>query len=162
MSKTRLIIAAISILAAGAILAARYIPDGGPAGFALLSQEELEQYTGADLAKERSITVNSSNGPKINVSAPNGYTLASPVDFDIQIEPRDGVAVDMASIRIEYKLGPAWVNMTRRIMKYAKIKGARLYARGAELPKGRHALRVSISDAQNRRTRATVAFTVTR
>ena len=54
----------------------------------------------------------------------------------------------------------AWVNMTSRIMKYASIKGSRLFAQGAELPPGKHALRVSINDAQNRLTQATVSFTV--
>ena len=102
-----------------------------------------------------------SDGPSISVSAPSGYALTSPVDFDIQIQPRNGVAVDMSSIRIEYRIGPAWVNVTGRIMKYASVKGSRLMAKGADLPSGKHAMRISVKDTSERITQATVSFTVT-
>ena len=161
MRKTRIAAGALCVclLAGGTVW---YLKRPQSPAFALLSPDEIGQYEDTPEPLTRNLTVNASNGPAIQVSAPKGYSLASPVDFDIRVEPRDGVAVNMASIKIEYKLGPAWINMTRRIMKYASVKGSRLYARGAELPKGQHALRVSIEDAQQRVTMATVQFTVTR
>lgn len=136
--------------------------DRSGGGFVLLTAEEQSDFNKAGDEAHRDLRVDSSDGPKIQVSAPQGYSLTSPVDFDIRVEPKNGVAVDMSSIKIEYRVGPAWVNMTNRILKYASIKGSRLYARGAELPPGKHALRVSVNDAQNRLTRATVSFTVER
>ena len=133
----------------------------GARAFALLSAEELSQYH-PELDSFRSITMNAADGPNISVSSPQGFKLASPVDFVIDVTPRDGVPVNMGSLKIEYRLGPAWVNMTKRIMNYASITGSRLSAKGAELPKGNHALRVSIQDEQHRLTRATVKFSVSR
>ena len=96
--------------------------------FALLNDDELSLYVpqGEDA---RSITMNAADGPQINVASPKGFQLASPVDFIIDVQPRDGVPVNMASLKIEYRLGPAWVNMTRRIMNYASVSGSRLSAK---------------------------------
>jgi len=156
------------IVGAGAAiaLAAVAMQPNQPEQFALLTQGETSAKAAAlddqgdDGQLTRSMRVTSSSGPAIKVSAPSGYALSSPVDFDIRIEPRNGVKVDMKSIRIEYKIGPTWINVTRRIMKYANIKGSRLYAKGAELPAGKHAMRVSVRDANAQVTKATVSFTV--
>ena len=128
--------------------------------FALLSDEQVIAYQTTPVQQVRSLALDQADGPQIRVSAPEGFALTSPVDFDIQVEPRDGVAVDMTSIRIDYRLGPAWVNVTGKILKHASVTGSRLYASGADLPKGKHALRISIKDAQQRTTRATVSFSV--
>lgn len=162
----------ISVLFLGVVLSgAAYWKWGGSESaaaqtFALFSQDEIG---GMDPdqpvtmpQKERSLKVTNANGPKITVSAPSGFSLTSPVDFDIILEPKDGVAVDMKSLRIDYRLGPAWVNLTGRIMKQATIKGSRLIARGAELPPGNHTLRLTARDADARTTRATVSFSVTK
>lgn len=156
------------IIGAGAAIAVgAFAMKPDPAqSFALLTQGEStalaasEQPADEATAKTRSMKVTSSSGPAIKVSAPSGYALSSPVDFDIRIEPRNGVKVDMKSIRIEYRIGPTWINVTRRIMKYANVKGSRLYATGAELPAGKHAMRVSVRDANAQVTKATVSFTV--
>ncbi|MFK7755162.1 MAG: hypothetical protein AB8B51_21770 [Sedimentitalea sp.] len=124
--------------------------------------DALTQEAGSDTEDQatRSFKVTASDGPLIKVAAPSGYALQSPVDFDIKIEPKNGVAVNMKSIRIEYRVGPAWLNVTGRIMKQAKVKGSRLFATGAELPAGKHAMRVTVQDANKRVTKATVSFTV--
>lgn len=134
--------------------------------FALLSPDEIGEMDPAEPAtqaqKQRALKVTNASGPGITVAAPAGFMLTSPVDFDIRLEPRDGVAVDMKSLRIDYRLGPVWVNLTGRIMKEATIKGSRLMARGAELPPGNHILRLTAQDAQLRTTRATVTFSVSK
>lgn len=153
------------VVAAAVALALGMVAPGPRAGaqtpsFALLTPEEQMQYENVGSGAVRSIAIQSNAGPQIQIAAPQGFTLRSPVDFDIRVSPRDGVAVDMSTLRIDYRLGPAWVNVTNRIMRHAAIAGARLRARGAELPQGDHALRVSIRDAQQRVTQATVRFTV--
>lgn len=160
MTRTHLALVLVIALGIAAAAALSLKDRGAVPGFSLLTAEEVQQRETVPQSAERSITVRSSAGPEIRVNAPQGFSLVSPVDFDIRVEPRDGVAVDMASITIEYKLGPAWINLTRRVMKHASVKGTRLYARGADLPAGNHALRVSIRDMNQRLTRATVNFTV--
>lgn len=132
--------------------------------FALLSPADLAALKDAPEPPppNRGLDITKTDGPLIRVASPSGATLASPVNFDIQIEPNGGVPVDMSSIRIEYKIGPVWVNVTRTIMKYATIKGSRLSAKGAELPAGSHLLRVSVADNNARQTRATVRFKVSK
>ena len=66
----------------------------------------------------------------------------------------------MQTLSIEYKIGPAWLNLTRRVMGQASIQGSRVFARGAELPPGNHKLRVSVKDQENRATRAVFTFSV--
>ncbi len=134
--------------------------------FSLLNPEEVSMLATEEPAtkpqKKRSLKISNGNGPGIKVAAPSGFALKSPVDFDIRLEPKDGVAVDMTSLRIDYRLGPAWVNLTGRIMKQATVEGSRLIARGAELPAGNHTLRLTAKDANARTTRATVSFSVTK
>lgn len=160
MSRTRVALFLVIALGLATTIMLTVRDRTGTAGFPLLTAEEVQRRALAPTGGERAISVKSSAGPAIRVNAPQGFSLVSPVDFDIRVEPRDGVAVDMASITIEYRLGPAWINLTRRVMKHASVKGTRLYARGADLPPGSHALRVSIRDMNQRLTRATVKFTV--
>ncbi len=164
MSRLRvfiLVVGAAIIIGAGAVWYFRPMAVPPVQTFALLTDSEMSDLQGSDSEPlVRSLDVTNTSGPLIRVSSPSGASLISPVNFDIQVEPNGGVPVNMSSIRIEYKIGPAWINMTGRIMKYAKITGNRLYASGAELPAGKHALRVSIDDEQKRRTQATVTFKV--
>lgn len=157
---TRLRIATLAVLAAAAAaFGALWLRPDAPR-FDLLTEAEVIRRQSLPGTPERAISVKTADGPAIRVAAPQGFALVSPVDFDIRVEPRDGVAVDMASITIEYRLGPAWVNLTRRVMKHASVRGTRLTARGADLPAGSHALRVSVRDVDRRLTRAMVKFTV--
>ena len=132
--------------------------------FQLLNEQELQmriENPETDEANStRALSLLKNNGPTIRVASPKGYSLKSPVNFDIQIKPRGGVAVKMASLKIEYKIGGFWANITRRIAGRASIKGSRLRARGAKLPTGKHSVRLSIKDAKGRITTALVTFAV--
>ena len=154
------LLAAIAVVGGGAAAWVFLSGDTSDKGFALLNDEQLAQYELTPTQDTRAIIATKSDGPKINVSSPSGFSLNSPVDFDIKVEPRGGVKVDMASLRIEYKLGPIWVNLTNRVMREAKVNGLRFSARGAELPSGRHALRLTVRDAEQRTTQAVVKFSV--
>jgi len=130
------------------------------AGFALLTDQEISERAAYPDQKARALNMTETNGPIIKVSSPVGFALNSPVNFDIRVEPRGGVAVDMTSFSIEYKLGPVWVNLTRRVMREAKIEGSHFRARGAELPPGNHSLRLTARDEKSRRTQALVTFSI--
>jgi hypothetical protein len=129
--------------------------------FALLTPENLfdrEHSATAEVTRSMSLIANS--GPQIRVAAPNGFALTSPVDFDIRIEPRDNVPVAMQSLRIDYRIGPLWKDVTARVARHGRISGNRLQATGAELPSGRHTLRLTVSDAEARETVAIVKIAV--
>lgn len=100
------------------------------------------------------------DGPEIRIHAPRGFDLASPVDFDVEIVPRDGVEPDMASLKIEYRIGPFWTDVTDRLRQNARMTGLRMLAPGARLPEGEHLLRLTIGDREGRITIARLSFTV--
>lgn len=139
----------------------------GQESFAVLTEEEVLRRNDDPFAQStekpqtvRALSITSADGPKITVAAPSGYSLVPPVDIDVVFEARDGSQVDMQTLRIEYKMGPAWLNITQRVKANATIKGTRLLAKGADLPEGNHKLRFSVKDANNRTTRAQVTFSV--
>lgn len=167
MLRTRTVL--IVICAAGVLLAGLWAwwPDRDAAGkpdlhFQVLTDEEIALRARLeDLGTvNRNLTLSSDEGPVIRVAAPLGYDLVSPVDFDIRIEERDQVPVDMSTLRIDYRLGPAWVNLTRRVLKQARIDGLHFRASGAQLPPGNHRLRVTVQDNLARATRATIDISV--
>ena len=158
------LLAVVLCVAVGILL---YSKNSGQGSFALLTEEEVKLRSEDPFArstegpqKERALSITSADGPKITVAAPSGYSLVAPVDIDVLFEPRDGSPVDMQTLRIDYKMGPAWLNITRKVKANATIKGTRLLAKGADLPEGNHKLRFSIKDASNRTTRANVTFSV--
>ncbi|MEX0283547.1 MAG: hypothetical protein AB3N23_02955 [Paracoccaceae bacterium] len=143
-----------------------YMYQGSSQGFYVLTPAEVaelaEQEPEAEAENEltRGVRMTKADGPNIKFRSPNNDVLASPVNIDVNIQPKDGVAVDMRSIRIDYKMGPGWINVTNRIMKHASVKGSRLYAKAAELPAGKHTMRLSVKDGQKRQTQAVVSFVV--
>ena len=163
MSRTPILVLCTILAIAGGVAGWMYSAGwfAGQGGtFALLNDRELEQYRQNPPQAYRELIVTKTSGPTISVASPSGFALKSPVDFDIRVKPRGGVAVDMGSLRIEYKLGPIWVNLTRRVMREARINGLRFSARGAELPPGNHALRLTVRDTLQRTTQALVKFSV--
>ena len=127
--------------------------------YALLTADEIAEWATAT-DDTRGINLTRSDGPTLKVNAPTGFALASPVSFDIEIVARDGVAPELDSLRIEYGIGPIWTDVTNRIRQNARMVGSHFQATGAELPAGKHRLRLSIKDADGRLTSADIQFTV--
>ena len=132
--------------------------------FPLLSEEEVAVFRQNPLSDAdvdtRSVSFTEEAGPVIQVASPRGSTLKSPVNFDVRIKPKNGVAVAMSSLKVEYKLGPFWTDITSRLASHGAVVGTRLKARGAQLPKGKHLIRLTILDVKGQRTRALAAFVV--
>ncbi len=128
-------------------------------GFALLTPGEIAQWQAAPEAT-RGISLSRKDGPKIRVNAPTDSSLVSPVSFDVDLLPRDGVAPDPDTLKIEYGLGPIWMDVTSRIRAHARMTGSHFEATGAELPVGKHRLRLSVADAKGRITVADIQLTI--
>ena len=131
--------------------------------FALLTDGEarLTRLGGAERpARTRALEPVKHDGPEIRIHAPRGFDLDSPVDFDVEIVPKDGVEPDMASLKIEYRIGPFWTDVTDRLRQNARMSGMRMLAPGAQLPEGDHLLRLTIGDREGRITVARLSFTV--
>jgi hypothetical protein len=161
-----MIVACSAVVAATAFYYSSRLPSQQTL-FSVLTEDEISRRADDPFASspvpeqaERALSVIDADGPKIKVSAPSGFALSPPVDFDVAFEPRNGAAVDMQTLRIDYRIGPAWINVTSKILSSATIKGSRLVARGADLPGGNHKLRFVIKDTANKTTRAVVTFSV--
>ncbi|RMF33985.1 MAG: hypothetical protein D6754_15885 [Alphaproteobacteria bacterium] len=130
------------------------------------AQQGFDLVTGTEFASRkergptRSLTQLKADGPQVRVYSPKGTKLTSPVDFDLEFVPRDGVPPMMGSIRLDYDMGLFWKDVTSRLMKYASVEGNRLRCRGARLPPGRHILRLRIIDKKRRTTVTRLEITV--
>lgn len=144
------------VVLALAFLATPVFADGS---FALLTPDEIVQWQSAKEAT-RGISLTRKDGPNIKVNAPTASSLVSPVSFDVELLPRDGVAPDPDTLKIEYGLGPIWMDVTSRIRAHARMNGTHFKATGAELPVGKHRLRLSVGDAKGRLTVADIHLTI--
>jgi hypothetical protein len=99
------------------------------------------------------------NGPVIKVERPDGNTpLAPPFAVDVVFEPRaTGAAVKMDTLKIVY-LKVVELEITDRFRPY--IKGTRLFVENANVPSGRHRLRISIADGEGNLTAEVLQFVV--
>lgn len=90
--------------------------------FALLTPEEITQWARAGAT--RGISLTRTDGPTIKVNAPTASSLSSPVSFDVELLPRGGVEPAPETLKIEYGMGPVWMDVTRRIRQHARMNGA--------------------------------------
>ena len=128
------------------------------AGYDLLTAEEIASRTAP--SSTRSITPLKNEGPEVIIHNPDGANdLRSPLDFDVEFRERTA-APDMATLKLEYDLGLFWTDVTSRLAGHAEITDSRIISRGAELPSGRHVLRLSISDLAGKVTATKITFTV--
>jgi len=101
------------------------------------------------------------NAPRIVVRAPVlNARIPSPVDIRVEFIPASGARVRFETLRVRYRIGPIWTDVTGRIVPHATVSGNVLTARGAQLPEGRHTLRVEITDSANRTGAGVFSFTV--
>lgn len=158
----------IWVAGGGAALALALTRGGGQAfadeTFSLLTDEEMDLFRQNPLSDNevdtRALSFAENAGPIIQMASPTGSTLKSPVSFDVRIKPKGGVPVAMSSLKVEYKLGPFWTDITGRLAGHGSVVGTRLKAKGAKLPLGKHKVQLTILDVNGRRTRAVATFAV--
>lgn len=141
-------------------------------GFVLISADDLEQWDREIAALQMAISegleieigskfVPVEYAPLISVEKPGevGDLINSPIDFILTFEALDGAEIDLDSIKIEYKRG-FWFDVTERILENAVIEATGITAIGAEIPDGKHKMRLSVKDTKGRKARAQISFKV--
>jgi hypothetical protein len=98
------------------------------------------------------------NGPAIRIVSPTEAAVTKPFDIDVRFEPRPGGApVDPASLKVAVIKFFEW-DITDKVRPY--VVGSRLYYQGAEIPAGRHRIRISIADRDGGLTADILQLTV--
>ena len=109
-----------------------------------------------------SSTRNLQPGPKIDVLQPEGGSnLTSPLTIDIRFRASRAHTMVMSSLRIDYWMGVFWSDITQRVLSAASVGPDSLRADGAELPAGRHLIRVQVADTSGLTAEREFRFTVT-
>jgi len=123
---------------------------GGAAAFDLVIPDDMHAE-----AMARPIEMKSAptpNAPAIEILQPNiDGPLTGPVDILISWTAKDGASVDPTSLRVLY--GMLRIDITSRLMPYAKVTADGLEARSARLPAGKHRLFICITDSLARESR---------
>jgi hypothetical protein len=84
-------------------------------------------------------------GPEIKVVSPEaGREYESPLRIAVMFIPRGGKTVDLGMLRVEC-LKIITIDLTKRVMPHATRDGIAI--ENAELPSGKHKIRVTIGDA---------------
>lgn len=96
--------------------------------------------------------------PKIEIRHPVGNEVQPPVSIEVRFLGDGSAPVDPESFRVYY--GMLGIDITDRIRKATTIGADGFQAQGAELPPGKHSLRMSLADHSGRRTEVQVKFRV--
>jgi len=93
-------------------------------------------------------TRNVTRGPGIDPVAPAAAGVGrDPFRLALRFKPRNGVAIDPASVRVLYRRQPA-VDITARLKPFVTADG--IDAPAVLVPPGRHVLDVEVTDKQGR------------
>jgi hypothetical protein len=97
-------------------------------------------------------------GPIIHVVSPSEPVVTSPFDIDVRFSPREGgPPVLMASLRVVLVKFIS-IDITERVRPY--VDGTRLLVSQAQIPRGRHRLRIRIADREGGVTADILEITV--
>jgi len=103
--------------------------------------------------------LNTGDLPRIEVVRPQeAGTLPSPLTIVLRFGAAPGAQVDPASFRARY--GALGLDITSRLLPYARLDASGLTAENATLPSGSHRIRVQIADTNGRIGERTFRFTV--
>ncbi len=98
------------------------------------------------------------DGPEIEVVVPGQHDeYKSPVKIVVVFLPRDGKSVDLSKLKVE-ALKFITINITKRVLPYTTSEGIKI--ENAKLPKGKHKLRITISDVEGGTTQETFVVKV--
>jgi hypothetical protein len=104
-----------------------------------------------------SIGAESDLGPKIDVVKPiNGGSAPPPVEVEIKFAPK-GSPVDPESLKVSV-VKFITIDITDRVRAHASATG--IHVSGAQIPSGKHTVRVSIADKDGLRSVKDVTFEV--
>ncbi|MEW5909428.1 MAG: hypothetical protein AB1659_06495 [Thermodesulfobacteriota bacterium] len=97
-------------------------------------------------------------GPVIRVNSPkNGETYPRPIKVDMEFISPENVLVDIKTLQVLYvKL--IEIDITDRIKPFATEKG--IFIPEADIPKGRHKIKITIADAGGNKSSKDLIFMV--
>ncbi len=128
------------------------------AAIQLVTPQELAADRAApDVPPARSLPT--PGAPQIELDAPRlDASLKSPIDIKLRWIAEDGATVVANTLRILY--GRLGIDITRRVAASLKVTGSGMEVTGAELPAGKHRIRIEVSDDHKRTGSRTFEVTV--
>ncbi|MAF32459.1 MAG: hypothetical protein QF466_04025 [Desulfobacterales bacterium] len=97
-------------------------------------------------------------GPFIVLNSPkNGGRYPKPIKIDILFIPRDDTAIDFSTFKVIY-VKVFDINITTRLKKHTTDNGIQIPE--AELPSGKHKLKILLADTKGHMTTQKLAFVV--
>jgi hypothetical protein len=134
------------------IFAVALIQGGVPAiADPLITDEEAMLPTPSAVKNARGI----SRGPSIRYEMPEPVAAHKPFTFKIEFEPHGKATIDPAKVQVTYLKLPS-IDLTTRIRPFITHKGIDFPM--AEVPAGRHPLRIDIEDSSGRTSQATLVL----
>ncbi|MCO5089962.1 hypothetical protein [Bosea sp. (in: a-proteobacteria)] len=100
---------------------------------------------------------NMTRGPGIDALAPPAIGVNGAFRFAVKFKPRNGVAIDPASVRVTYDRQPA-VDLTARVKPFITADG--IEAPAVVAPPGRHVILVEATDKEGRIGRGRMTLTI--
>ena len=90
-----------------------------------------------------------SRGPGIVLLSPKDISaeVKSPFDFKVQFEPRGGVKIDPASVKVTYLKFP-YIDLTERVKTTISANGIDFPK--AAVPAGEHSVKITVKDVDGR------------
>lgn len=168
---------AVAALVLGGLAFSAQFSYAGPCekeGFVLVSEDDFEVWAKEnqglqmdeeepDFSFEDKFTL-VENAPIIIILKPGtateeGEELLSPIDFIMKFEPQGEATIDLDSIRVHYRFF-GWRDITDKILEHAEITEEGIRALKAEIPKGKHKMRLKVQDSLGREARAVIVFRV--
>ena len=168
---------AVAALLLGGLVFSPQFSYAGPCekeDFVLVSQDDFEVWTkenqGLQMDEEEpefsfedKFTL-VENAPIITILQPGavaeeGEELRSPIDFIMKFEPQGEATIDLDSIRVHYRFF-GWRDITDKILEHAEIAEEGIRALKAEIPKGKHKMRLKVKDNLGREARAVMVFRI--
>ena len=140
-----------------ACLALLLLSVSGYSNAVTLITEEEARLPESDGTGTRGIT----RGPDVKLVSPdpNAGPIKGPFSFKVTFQPRSGAKVDAASVKLTYLKATA-VDLTERIKSSVTESG--IDVSGAEIPPGKHEIRIFVKDAEGRKTTKIIGLTATK
>ncbi len=97
-------------------------------------------------------------GPSVEVVAPEvGKTYKAPLHVLVKFIPKDGKDIDLSALKVEYL--KFWsIDITYRVLPYITKEGIDIPA--ADLPSGKHKIRLSVADITGAITRVVMVASI--
>lgn len=123
--------------------------------------QAMELITASEARLPNAIPRGITRSPGIRlVSPPAGAkAVASPFPFKIEFAPHGGAHIDPATVRLTYLKLPL-VDLTPRIGPY--LTGSGIQIPSAQVPPGKHALKLEMRDSDGRTAETLISLTVLR